>query len=147
MPREVLLSVALVRSLGHVSVQDREIFTMYLQLQSGQSGTEKSVQGPASDMDQLKDAVGNAAVGTGEVQKVIRESTFQPRAAAFTSLIQQCARVRAWQKALEVFQALQEMPGLKVSQHNQCQTTWSTSREERDEEWDVPNWFIESCSS
>ena len=85
-------------------------------------------------MDQLKDAVGNAAVGTGEVQKVIRESTFQPRAAAFTSLIQQCARVRAWQKALEVFQALQEMPGLKVSQHNQCQTLWSTSREERDEE-------------
>ena len=73
------------------------------------------VQGPASDMDQLKDAVGNATVGTGEVQKVIRESTFQPRAAAFTSLIQQCARVRAWQKALEVFQALQEMPGLKVS--------------------------------
>ena len=73
------------------------------------------MQGPANDMDQLKDAVSNATVGTGEVQKVIRESTFQPRAAAFTSLIQQCARVRAWQKALEVFQALQEMPGLKVS--------------------------------
>ena len=70
--------------------------------------------GPAQDMDQLKEAVSSAAPGTGEVQRVIRESTFQPRAAAFTSLIQQCARVRAWQKAVDVFQALQETPGLKV---------------------------------
>ena len=65
-------------------------------------------------MDQLKEAVSIAAPGTGEVQRVIRESTFQPRAAAFTSLIQQCARARAWQKAVDVFHALQETPGLKV---------------------------------
>ena len=65
-------------------------------------------------MDQLKEAVSSAAPGTGEVQQVIRESTFQPRAAAFTSLIQQCARARAWQKAVDVFHALQETPGLKV---------------------------------
>ena len=65
-------------------------------------------------MDQLKEAVSSAAPGTGEVQRVIRESTFQPRAAAFTSLIQQCARARAWQKAVDVFHALQETPGLKV---------------------------------
>jgi len=70
--------------------------------------------GPAQDMDQLKEAVSSAAAGTGEVQRVIKESTFQPRAAAFTSLIQQCARARAWQKAVDVFQALQETPGLKV---------------------------------
>lgn len=65
-------------------------------------------------MDQLKEAVSSATAGTGEVQRVIKESTFQPRAAAFTSLIQQCARARAWQKAVDVFQALQETPGLKV---------------------------------
>ena len=65
-------------------------------------------------MDQLKEAVSSAAPGTGEVQRVIRESTFQPRAAAFTSLIQQCARARAWQKAVDVFHALQETPGLKA---------------------------------
>ena len=70
--------------------------------------------GPAQDMDQLKEAVSSAAAGTGEVQRVIRDSTFQPRAAAFTSLIQQCARARAWQKAVDVFHALQETPGLKV---------------------------------
>ena len=78
-------------------------------------GGQVDVQGgPAQDMDQLKEAVSSAAAGTGEVQRVIRESAFQPRAAAFTSLIQQCARVRAWQKAVDVFQALQETPGLKV---------------------------------
>ena len=89
--------------------------------------------GPAQDMDQLKEAVSSAAAGTGEVQRVIRESSFQPRAAAFTSLIQQCARVRAWQKAVDVFQALQETPGLKVcrihpksvSEGSQAVARWS----------------------
>lgn len=68
-------------------------------------------------MDSLREAVSLATAGTGEVRRAIRESTFQPRAAAFTSLIQQCARTKAWQKALEVFEAMQETPGVKVGCH------------------------------
>lgn len=69
---------------------------------------------PATDMDSLREAVTLATAGTGEVRRAIRESTFQPRAAAFTSLIQQCARTKAWQKALEVFDAMKETPGVKA---------------------------------
>lgn len=65
-------------------------------------------------MDSLREAVTLAAPRTGEVRRAIRESTFQPRAAAFTSLIQQCARTKAWEKALEVFEAMKETPGVKA---------------------------------
>ena len=70
--------------------------------------------GPAVDMDSLREAVGQASAGTGEVRRVITQSTFQPRAAAFTSLIQQCARSKNWQKALEVFETMKEYPAVKV---------------------------------
>lgn len=73
-----------------------------------------SVAGPAVDMDGLREAVGQATAGTGEVRRAITAATFQPRAAAFTSLIQQCARAKNWQKALEVFETMKEYPAVKV---------------------------------
>lgn len=71
--------------------------------------------GPAVDMDGLREAVGQASAGTGEVRRAITSATFQPRAAAFTSLIQQCARAKNWQKALEVFETMKEYPAVKVA--------------------------------
>lgn len=74
---------------------------------------------PAVDMDSLREAISQAAPGKGEVRRAIVNSTFQPRAAAFTSLIQQCARAKSWQKAIEVFEAMQETSNVKV---RRCQT-------------------------
>ncbi len=36
---------------------------------------------------------------------MISSASFQPQAAAFTSLLHMCAKAKLWQKALEVFQA------------------------------------------
>lgn len=46
--------------------------------------------------------------GTGEVARMISSATFQPQAAAFTSLLHMCAKAKLWQKALEVFQAMRD---------------------------------------
>ena len=73
-----------------------------------------SVAGPAVDMDGLREAVAQASASTGEVRRAITAATFQPRAAAFTSLIQQCARAKNWEKALEVFETMKEYPAVKV---------------------------------
>ena len=43
-----------------------------------------------------------ACSGTGEVAHVIGSASFQPQAAAFTSLLHMCAKAKLWQKALEV---------------------------------------------
>lgn len=43
-----------------------------------------------------------ACSGTGEVARVIGTASFQPQAAAFTSLLHMCAKAKLWQKALEV---------------------------------------------
>ena len=67
---------------------------------------------PPYDMDSLRERVGNAVAGTGDVRAIIQSSTFQPREAAFTSLVHQCTRAKAWQKALEVFEVLQDTRGL-----------------------------------
>ena len=48
------------------------------------------------------DAVMVACSGTGEVARVIGSASFQPQAAAFTSLLHMCAKAKLWQKALEV---------------------------------------------
>lgn len=39
---------------------------------------------------------------------MIGSASFQPQAAAFTSLLHMCAKSRLWQKALEVFQAMRD---------------------------------------
>ena len=68
---------------------------------------------PPYDMDSLRERVANAVAGTGDVRHAITSSTFQPREAAFTSLIHQCTRAKAWQKALEVFEVLGDTKGLQ----------------------------------
>lgn len=45
--------------------------------------------------------------GTGQVERAIATATFHPQAAAFTSLLHMCAKNKLWQKALEVFEAMQ----------------------------------------
>lgn len=68
---------------------------------------------PAHDMDSLREKVANAVAGTGDVRAAIVACTFQPREAAFTTLIHQCTRAKAWQKALEVFEVLSETRGVQ----------------------------------
>jgi pentatricopeptide repeat domain-containing protein 1 len=60
------------------------------------------------DMDTLKAAIEGAKAGTGQVRQAIKACSFQPRLPAFTTLIQQCARARSWDKAFEVFEAMKE---------------------------------------
>lgn len=62
-------------------------------------------KGPC-DMDSLKAAISQAVPGTGQVKQAITAATFQPRAPAFTSLIQTCAKFRELQKALEIFDTM-----------------------------------------
>lgn len=62
-------------------------------------------KGPC-DMDSLKAAISQAIPGTGQVKQAITDATFQPRAPAFTSLIQTCAKFRELQKALEIFDTM-----------------------------------------
>lgn len=72
-------------------------------------------QGPcATDMDSLKAAISQAVPGTGQVKHAITAATFQPRAPAFTSLIQTCAKFREAQKALEIFDTMQTSDAIDV---------------------------------
>ncbi|BDA50649.1 probable pentatricopeptide repeat-containing protein At3g61520, mitochondrial at N-terminal half [Coccomyxa sp. Obi] len=63
---------------------------------------------PPWDMLSLKAAIHAALPGTGEVARMISSASFQPQAAAFTSLLHMCAKAKLWQKALEVFQAMRD---------------------------------------
>ena len=54
-----------------------------------------------------------ARAGTGEVEALIRNSSFQPREAAFTRLIQQCVPQQDWQKALELWHVMRSIKELK----------------------------------
>lgn len=80
-----------------------------------------SARGPTShnrssalikDMDALKQRMATAKAGTGEVAAVLSSVTFQPRAAAFTSLIQAASKAKATEKALELFQCMQDIFGI-----------------------------------
>lgn len=66
------------------------------------------------DMDSLKLAISQAVPGTGQVKQAITDATFQPRAPAFTSLIQTCAKFREAGKALEIFDAMQTSEAIDV---------------------------------
>lgn len=68
---------------------------------------KESLRNIASDMDSLKRLIAAARPGTGEVTHIIATATFCPRAAAFTSLLQLCAKSREMEKALEIFHAMQ----------------------------------------
>ncbi|KFM22821.1 Pentatricopeptide repeat-containing protein, mitochondrial [Auxenochlorella protothecoides] len=63
-------------------------------------------------MDALKQRMATAKAGTGEVAAVLSSVTFQPRAAAFTSLIQAASKAKATEKALELFQCMQDIFGI-----------------------------------
>ena len=61
---------------------------------------------PAHDMQTLKQQIADASPGTGDVQLAVTSATFAPRAAAFTSLLQSCAKARQTAKAMELFDAM-----------------------------------------
>lgn len=63
----------------------------------------------------LKAAVWHAPAGTGDVERIITGAPFKPGARGFTSLLQLVSRDRspkAWQKAMEVRQAMRDRPDL-----------------------------------
>lgn len=68
----------------------------------------------ACDMDGLKMAISHAIPGTGQVKRAITDATFVPRAPAFTSLIQTCAKYRQVQKAIEVFDTMATTEAIDV---------------------------------
>lgn len=68
----------------------------------------------ACDMDSLKMAISHAIPGTGQVKQAITDATFVPRAPAFTSLIQTCAKYRQVQKAIEVFDTMATTDAIDV---------------------------------
>lgn len=65
-------------------------------------------------MDSLKMAISLAIPGTGQVKQAITNATFAPRAPAFTSLIQTCAKYRQVQKAFEVFETMATSEAIDV---------------------------------
>lgn len=96
---------------------------------SRQSATPKG----ACDMDSLKFAIAHAIPGTGQVKQAITEATFMPRAPAFTSLIQTCAKYRQVQKAIEVFDTMANTEAIDVKPntvHYRC-VTWTFQHRRR----------------
>lgn len=76
------------------------------------SGKNTSAK-PAWDMETLKRAIVQARLGSGEVRRVIESCTFRPREQAFTALINLCGRLRDWKKAVEVFEAMKQLKGVR----------------------------------
>lgn len=72
---------------------------------------------PAWDMDTLKRSICSARTGTGDVRHIIETCTFKPREQAFTTLINMCGQLRDWQKAVEVFEAMQSVRGVKSNMY------------------------------
>ena len=72
---------------------------------------------PAWDMDTLKRSICSARTGTGDVRHIIETCTFKPREQAFTTLINMCGQLRDWQKAVEVFDAMQSVRGVKSNMY------------------------------
>lgn len=66
-------------------------------------------------MEELKQRIAQAQAG--DVQRLLSPGSlaFQPREAAFTALVTQCARAKAWEKALAVFNALRQAPGMTAN--------------------------------
>eukprot|EP00210_Caulerpa_lentillifera_P000923 g893.t1 len=65
------------------------------------------------DMDTLKSMIFKAKAGSGEIAEALKACTFVPRAQAFTTLINLCGRMREWEKAIEVFEAMEKVRGVK----------------------------------
>ena len=65
------------------------------------------------DMDTLKSAIFKAKAGSGEIAEALKTCTFAPRAQAFTTLINLCGRLRECDKAIEVFESMESVRGVK----------------------------------
>lgn len=72
---------------------------------------------PAWDMDTLKSQIVNAKAGTGEVGHAIESCTFKPREQAFTALIDLSGRMRDWRKAVEVFESMKKIRGVRPNKY------------------------------
>lgn len=70
---------------------------------------------PAWDMDTLKASIRNCQAGCGEVRRAIETCTFRPREQAFTTLINISGRLKEWRKAIEVFETMKDMKGVRVN--------------------------------
>eukprot|EP00803_Ostreobium_quekettii_P005190 evm.model.scf_2501.1 EVM.evm.TU.scf_2501.1 scf_2501:13905-16172(-) len=92
-----------------------------LELCAREAGGEAGLLGgmvmekPAWDMDTLKRAVAAAKTGAGEVARVVETCTFKPREQAFTALINMCGQARDWRKAVEVFEAMKGVRGVRAN--------------------------------
>lgn len=75
------------------------------------------VNKPAWDMDTLKSQIVNAKAGTSEVARAIESCTFKPREQAFTALIDLAGRMRDWRKALEVFESMKKIRGVRPNKY------------------------------
>eukprot|EP00210_Caulerpa_lentillifera_P005085 g4857.t1 len=73
---------------------------------------------PAWDMDTLKSQIIRAERGTGEVLAAIESCTFKPREQAFTALIDLCGRMRDYEKAQEVFDAMKRIRGVRPNKYS-----------------------------
>ena len=80
----------------------------------GYASRQAAAHKGACDMDSLKLAISHATPGTGQVKQAITDATFVPRAPAFTSLIQTCAKCRQVQKAIEVFDTMANNEAIDV---------------------------------
>eukprot|EP00210_Caulerpa_lentillifera_P002006 g1923.t1 len=76
-------------------------------------GTTKASTRAPWDMDTLKSVIFKAKAGTGEVADALKSCTFVPRAQAFTTLINLCGRMREWEKAIEIFESMEQIRGVK----------------------------------
>lgn len=59
----------------------------------------------------------NAKAGTSEVARAIESCTFKPREQAFTALIDLAGRMRDWRKALEVFESMKKIRGVRPNKY------------------------------
>lgn len=81
------------------------------------SGIPTLANKPAWDMDTLKSQIVNAKAGTGEVGHAIESCTFKPREQAFTALIDLSGRMRDWRKAVEVFESMKKIRGVRPNKY------------------------------
>lgn len=70
---------------------------------------------PAWDMETLKAMIRYSVAGRGDVKRAIETCTFRPREQAFTTLINLCGRLRDWKKAVEVFEAMKGLRGVRAN--------------------------------
>lgn len=74
-------------------------------------------RGPAKrapwNMDALKAAILFARPGTGQIKLIVDSCSFRPREPGFTSLINFCGRLTDWQKAVDIFEAMTSIEGIR----------------------------------